>query len=100
MARTFKPAAARATLNGNGHAQPGQLSAEEARPAAGSGPQREDASSHRQMAQPYVSLKQRVILKLRRLAAEVGRDHTQSATMQPHRYSFAAEEIAKQRRQS
>lgn len=101
MARVTKPAAARASLNGNSHGQPGQLPAAEARLAPGGQPsKREPASCPRQAAQPYVSLKQRVIQKLQRLASEVGRDHTQPATMQPHRYSFAAEEIAKQRRHS
>jgi len=101
MARVIKPAAARASLNGNGHGQPGQMPAAETRPAPGGQPtKREHETCPRQSAQPYVSLKQRVIQKLQRLADETGREHTQPATMQPHRYSFAAEEIAKRRRDS
>jgi|GEM_PF-1456552 len=100
MARNNKPATARANLNGHGQAQPGQQPAEEVGFANTNGQQthRDEAVCPRQSAQPYVSLKQRVIQKLRRLASEVGHDHTQHPTIQAHRYSFAAEEMAKQRR--
>lgn len=102
MARTVKPSAARNHRTGDNPPQPGQLAAEDVHSEHDHAetPMRNELSKPGEPVQPYVSLKQRVLLKLRRLtaSAEGGHDRTQTPTMQPHRLSFAAEEIAKQRR--
>lgn len=102
MARTVKPMAAREHTAGNHQPHPGQRTIEESRFAdtQGEQPLRDEQARPGESMQPYVSLKQRVLQKLRRLTAAAGSEHdrTQTSTMQPHRFSFAAEEIARQRR--